>query len=245
METKFISIASAKGGVGKSSLTCLMATSFQSHYHKKVAIIDIDPQSSIVDLRTKEEKDLKGMSVLSPNSLYYKTIISNKGNTNMPYPDLFKLDIFKSYDEIQKEMNYFIGRYDYVFIDFPGSLLLQQNTIKMLKALDYLFIPFYADQNTSMSTIKFLDSLTTHKDNGSIKGDFYVFLNRFADVNGKNGANFQAYKQFLSFKYNLLDNVVYENTEVERSSTIIPFKISHARKSLSRISEEIFNIINK
>jgi len=45
--TRVLSIANSKGGVGKSTITMLLASAFSKHLKKKVLILDTDSQESI------------------------------------------------------------------------------------------------------------------------------------------------------------------------------------------------------
>ena len=53
--TKYISISSQKGGVGKTTINILAASAFHFLAKQKVAVIDCDyPQHSLKNLRDKE-----------------------------------------------------------------------------------------------------------------------------------------------------------------------------------------------
>jgi chromosome partitioning protein len=52
---KRITIATQKGGVGKSTLTMLLATALAVDYGFRVIVIDADPQQSIVKFRDVQD----------------------------------------------------------------------------------------------------------------------------------------------------------------------------------------------
>lgn len=237
-----ISISSSKGGAGKSTLTSIFTTSFFTHYGIKTCIIDLDPQESILDTRKKE---LKGISDNSPkpNSLYYQTFLKNQENMGKNYPDIYRLDITQKFEDMLRKIKTLEKDYDIVFIDFPGSLNLHENTLLILKILDYIFIPYYADQNTNSSSLRFIKGLIDLKKNNKTNANFFVFFNRYQKI--KNVDNFNEAKNFFE-KNNipLLKSVVYEAAEIERYSTIVPLKPSNAPKSISHIVLEILSILN-
>ena len=52
-----IAIVNQKGGVGKTTLTCLLANTFNFQFNQKVSIIDADnPQHSIAKRRAAERQ---------------------------------------------------------------------------------------------------------------------------------------------------------------------------------------------
>jgi len=241
--TKFISVSSSKGGVGKSSLTAIFATGLQSHFNLKVAIIDIDPQESIIKIRQSELKEME-ISPPKPNSSYFKYLTKNKEKTGMYYPDVFRISLYEDYTIIKKRLEKLNGKYDVVFLDFPGSLSIHINTILLLKELDYIFIPYYADQNNSNSTFSFLSALKELKEQKKIKADYYLFFNKYNGVNGKNGALFELSREnFNKNNLPLLKNVIYDMAEIERYSTIIPVKPGNAIKNTYHLIKEIYTIV--
>lgn len=244
-KTKFVSISSSKGGVGKSTITSLFATGLLSHFGLNVAIVDIDPQESLIQARMSELKEIE-LNPPKANSSIYQTILKNREKSKQSYPDVFRISLYDDFPIIKSKLQTFVGKYDLIFLDFPGSLNIHTNTLLLLKELDYIFIPFYVDQNNSNSTFKFVNALKELKGKKLIKADFYMFFNRYNGEKGKNGNLFEdARNVLLKNNYPLLNNVIYESSEVERYSTIIPLKPSASRKNTYHLLEEVKNIINK
>lgn len=158
MEAQILSIANRKGGVGKSTITTLVATALAIDKQKKVCIIDCDSQKSITKYREMESAafaDVKVPYVIEPLSFKF-------------------LHDFLQYNK---------SKYDYIFIDIPritdneeGSQLLQ-----VLGFCDGILIPFLGGIYESLSTkdfIKAIQVLADYKKSVSIDFLFYGVLNR-------------------------------------------------------------------
>jgi len=135
------SVINQKGGVGKTTLTCNLA-GMLAYIHKKVLVIDLDPQShscsyfgfndpytGISDaLLSKKIKPRiinvrPNLDIITPGYSMFEFEIGNKTNSN-------KLD------QIIKELP---TDYDYIFLDCPpssGSIVTQA-----LSATDKVIIP--------------------------------------------------------------------------------------------------------
>ncbi len=122
---KFIVFGNQKGGIGKTTLTILMATGLsQPPFNKRVLVIDNDNQKSAIRLREYDEK--------------------NYEKDQPPY-----LIRAMSYQQIVASISDIDEMYDYVFIDTPGKLDANlppesQEVTKILLLTDYLFMPFKA-----------------------------------------------------------------------------------------------------
>jgi cellulose biosynthesis protein BcsQ len=244
MVTKYISVSSSKGGSGKSTITSILSTGLLSHLKRRIAVVDIDPQESLIDARKAELKEIENNPPKS-NSLIYQTILKNKENTNQSFPDFFKMSLYDDFAIIKQKLDSLNGKYDFVFLDFPGSLNIHSNTILLLKELDYIFIPFYVDKNSRSATFKFAHSLKELKGKGMLKADFHLFFNQFNGYTGKNGSSFKVMRDFMeSKKYPLLKNAIYSSPEIERYSTIVPIKVGAGIKNPYHLLEEIYNILN-
>ncbi|HMV48797.1 MAG TPA: AAA family ATPase [Blastocatellia bacterium] len=55
-KAKIISVINYKGGVGKTTTTYHIGCSLAQHYHKKVLLVDIDPQNNLTFLCAKDQK---------------------------------------------------------------------------------------------------------------------------------------------------------------------------------------------
>lgn len=135
---KIIVIGNQKGGVGKSLLTTMTATALGSEPFKvRVAVIDLDQQSTIYKLRQLDKKAYP-QDTLEPFTVYR-----------------FKLSEFqKNIAEIDKA-------FDIVFLDTAGKLdnetdVLQQEISRSLMFADILIIPFVAGFGNLSATFDYV-----------------------------------------------------------------------------------------
>ena len=128
--SKICAFVNQKGGVGKTTLTVLLANILsQKPFSHKVCVIDADGQNSIIDARKQDLETYEGevapYDVLSYN---VATILSN----------IERLD----------------QNYDYILIDLAGRLDNEVEKATML--LDYAFVVFTAGNYSLESSTKFL-----------------------------------------------------------------------------------------
>ncbi|MFK7934902.1 MAG: ParA family protein [Saprospiraceae bacterium] len=133
--SKIIIFGNQKGGVGKSTITCLCANALsQAPYNYKVCVIDTDKQRSISEAREFDEE----------------------GGVEASYP-VFQMTV----GEMQKRIADLDREYDLVFIDTAGKLdvdapIKDQEITKGLMYADFLFIPFRAGNFNLDATLSYL-----------------------------------------------------------------------------------------
>lgn len=162
---KVITIASQKGGTGKTTLTMLAASYFAYEKKHKVAVLDVDdPQHAFYKWRQGEEKLLTGglnkeKFIKQGIGLYPVTACS--------------LDTVLDYlDKIEKD-------YDFIFLDTPGTV---SNPLiwGVYNATDFIFVPFEPDtlaiRSTIESAINIMNNIKSHK--STVEG-VYAFWNKF------------------------------------------------------------------
>lgn len=155
--TRTISIANAKGGVGKSTVTMLLATALAKQKKQKVLILDTDSQGSISNWLASEQKifdsePLVTVEALAPN-------------------------------HVQMYLKKFGEDYDFVFIDIPRmtNSLSEATNIQVLYFCDVILIPAIGSRLDVMSTSQFFNIIQDAQSKKEELGfDFQVlgFLNR-------------------------------------------------------------------
>ena len=166
-----VAVSSQKGGVGKSTITILLASYL--HYLKgyNVAVIDCDsPQHSLFTERTRELKDYEEDDFLR------KVLYDNFVKTQKRAYPVLEATLEDALEVAQQYLDTEIP--DYLFFDLPGTIN-NYNVVDILRNMHYVFCPIVADRYVLDSGVAFCDyvkeSLMT-TGNAGIKG-LYVFWN--------------------------------------------------------------------
>ena len=141
---KVLSFFSQKGGVGKSTLTTLMAC-YLSAQGKRVVVIDGDsPQHSIYTFRSSNLKTLE-------RNEFFKEAFEKLGTEAF---ELHKVDI----TQLDEAVDFHKSRdVDYVFVDLPGTLNLNSSTFIYL--LDVVILPIEVERMVYVSSVNTLTAL--------------------------------------------------------------------------------------
>ena len=145
-----ISIATQKGGVGKTTLTGMVAG--QLHYVHALRCLAIDadfPQHSLYGLRDREEKALSALPALSDlcRNFYARHDFGT-------YP-IFRTGTDANNATAGMLLSHIpTAGLDIILIDLPGSVN-QQETLETLLDVEYFFIPVTPDRVVIESTLSF------------------------------------------------------------------------------------------
>lgn len=133
---KFVSIATQKGGVGKSTLTAIVASLLHYRYDRNVIVVDVDyPQHSLTKIREDELTAVKKDKRLE-NIVHNQISRLNKGS----YPILS----CSPDDALNKLDEFDLSDIDFVLFDMPGTIN-QPGLVDLLANINYIFIPLVAD----------------------------------------------------------------------------------------------------
>lgn len=127
-----ISVASQKGGVGKTTTAISLAAGL-AHKGKKVLLIDIDSQANSSKVLLANYPDLKAEQTIHNTILQRKPLVIHSSNTTnldiVPSHILLsntdvELTVAKDHREarLKYELDRIKGNYDFVFIDCPPAL---------------------------------------------------------------------------------------------------------------------------
>jgi len=231
--TKFVSISSQKGGVGKTTVNILAASAFHFLAKERVAVIDCDyPQHSLESLRNKELAALRANPVKAAEyqALGYQA-----------YP-IVGCEV-KEALTVAKEMD---GQFDLVFIDTPGTINVP-GLLELWRMLDYVFIPLESDVLSVEATLPFAAALETFvkgKPNSRLKS-YYAFWNKHIksekqDFYLRTEELFA--EQHIPFLKSRLEHSVNYKKEAMRS-TMVPLSKEYLRLGISGLIQEMSQII--
>ncbi len=136
---KLVCIGNQKGGVGKSTITSMIANYMHKYYPKeRVLVVDADDlQQTLTKLRSQE---------LEMNS--------SKEN------DCYNIETIYA-DDFEDNLSFWKANFDYIFVDLPGNLK-QAGVGTIYSNIDYLLIPTgtsVMDINSTVDFAKFANNV--------------------------------------------------------------------------------------
>ena len=146
-ETKLIAVATQKGGIGKSTLTVLLASYL--HYVKgiNVAVVDCDfPQYSLFTERERELSDFNVNPYLK--KMAYEMLAVN----GRPAYPILHVPPEKALLEAQIYLDNETP--EYLFFDLPGTIN-NKDVVDILSNVEHIICPMAADQFVIESSIGF------------------------------------------------------------------------------------------
>ncbi|NJN78845.1 MAG: ParA family protein [Saprospiraceae bacterium] len=237
---KIIMFGNQKGGIGKSTLSILAANALAgSEFEYKVLIIDNDTQRSVTSIRQ-----------------YDTEIVAEEYEDDFEFPyDVKAL----TYAQIRDKIVDFDRDYDFVFIDTPGRIDLeedikQQEITKLLSFVDFVFVPFKGGALNLDSTLRYskllLDIQELRKDKPrplSLYGlvNFYR-ENAITDQELKEEIDYlQSNTNIVFMNAKMRQYALYERLNTYKSIYIEGRTSNKARKSFSTWFDEFLRIILK
>lgn len=149
-ETLKISFSTPKGGVGKSTMTALLASVLHYRLGFNVLVMDCDfPQHSLVNMR---DRDLK---TIMQNDYHKRAAMKLYQSINKKaYPIIS----CKAEDALSKALEYVEQSAiepDVIFFDLPGTANTK-GVLTTLRTMDFIFSPIAADRLVMESTLSFI-----------------------------------------------------------------------------------------
>lgn len=246
---KVIGFLNQKGGVGKTSLTQLVANVIHHKFNSeksnnRVLILDTDgPQYSIYNNREEEKSNLKEESYQSVTNKIYKTYVEG-----LDIFTIIKCDIADLLANDKEALNQLKDQFDYILIDTIGTINTRSYTVDFLSIFDFIFIPTTNNFVDVQSTMSFAYNIIKPlKDNQQIT-NFALVGNRIESADKDTFYANKASIEKLGFK--VLENFILKKTMYTRLaivdskkgvlSTIIPV----SDYKIVNLTEEILNFIN-
>jgi len=251
---KLISIVTGKGGMGKSTLTELVATFLNAYTDLKITVIDADvDQNTLVETRATDILNLQTNIYLQ--NLYKKRYI-DKGKKLYEVIGLLPTNKLITYEIKEGKIFYkkqdidyletlakIVKQNDLTFIDFPGSKAVP-GVKETMFYLDYAITPIYFSKKIFLESIRTLSYLKKLKESDKSRlKDFAGFINRYED---------RKHKKFNEKVKNLLEekgikmlSPVYYNKdyELDRYNTLKPIENSPYRKNISYFINDVLKLI--
>ncbi|GAB3048030.1 ParA family protein [Spirosoma pulveris] len=168
---KLISVCTQKGGVGKTTLTMLLATYYHTTLGKPVTVIDADfPQHSFDATRRSELASIQNDEEIQ--SLYVTL-----------YPEMNR-ELYKVYKGSLEELAMFLtdlkgrGEDELVFIDMPGTMNVK-GFDRVASQLDYVILPMEADKMSFTAGLQTLDLFDLFREAKGADYQLFMLWNKY------------------------------------------------------------------
>lgn len=195
METKKktlkVSIYTQKGGVGKSTITALLASVLHYRLGYHVLVMDCDfPQHSLSQMRERDKKSIMESEYHKKAAMKQFQSINKKA-----YP------VIKSKSEhalatASDSVSQLSVEPDIIFFDLPGTANTK-GVLTALKAMDFIFSPITADRLVVESSLAFSKAFLqlSKEDKGDHDPELLLFWNQ---VDGREKtALYEAYQKVI------------------------------------------------
>lgn len=149
-EETFIAIATQKGGIGKTSVTVLVASYLCYVKGYNVAVIDCDyPQNSVMEIRKREEK------LIDTSSYFRKLAINHFKTIRKPAYIIVESNPKDALRDARALIEEEDEKFDIILFDLPGTIQ-SDGVISTLSEMEYIFSPISADRLVLESSLQFI-----------------------------------------------------------------------------------------
>lgn len=148
-KTLKISFSTQKGGVGKSTMTTLLASILHYRLGYNVLIMDCDfPQYSLSNLRERDKKNIM------QNEYHKKAAVKQFQTINKKAYPIIRCKAESALEKSKEFLDQSLEIPDVIFYDLPGTANTK-GVLSTLKEMDYIFSPLTADRLVVESTLGF------------------------------------------------------------------------------------------
>jgi cellulose biosynthesis protein BcsQ len=153
-QTKYIGFCSSKGGVGKSSMTIIMASYLHYTRGLTVAILDCDfPIHSIHQVREREA------AFVGHSTAHQKMMADQFNDTGQKIYPVIVSTPADSFHDLRSFLKSADKEFDLVIFDLPGTTNTP-GVLSTIACLDHVFIPISSDALVMESTLLLVSILT-------------------------------------------------------------------------------------
>lgn len=217
--SKTISFISPKGGVGKTTVTILLANIFYFQFGWNIVVIDADyPQNSLAKRRKKELAEMAENPRLKKlyDMLYSGTV---------PYP-IIATDIASCPNRIAEWTN----KVDLILVDITGTLN-NPDLYDLLLQINHFLIPARQDEFSLVSAVEFYVTILKNvRPDSSNFRDCHLFFNHVPFKNNLPAILADIPKQFKFLPQFIPQHSAYEHTY---RTTLYP--IPKHKKEVARV----------
>ncbi|MES2419556.1 MAG: ParA family protein [Bacteroidota bacterium] len=148
-KTLKISFSTQKGGVGKSTMTALLASVLHYRLGYNVLVMDCDfPQHSLAHLRDRD------MKTIMQNEYHKKMAMKQFQAINKKAYPIIRCKAETALQTASEYVNQSAVKPDVIFFDLPGTANTK-GVLTTLKKMDFIFSPITADRLVVESTLGF------------------------------------------------------------------------------------------
>jgi len=148
-KTLKISLSTQKGGVGKSTMTTLLASVLHYRLGFNVLIMDCDfPQHSLTNMRERDKK------TIMQNDYHKKAAMKQFQSINKKAYPIIKCKAEAALEKASEYVSQSAVEPDVIFFDLPGTANTK-GVLTTLKSMDFIFSPITADRLVVESTLGF------------------------------------------------------------------------------------------
>jgi cellulose biosynthesis protein BcsQ len=186
-----ISFSTQKGGVGKSTMTTLLASVLHYRLGFNVLVMDCDfPQHSLSNMRERDKR------TIMQNDYHKKAAMKQFQTINKKAYPIIKCKAETALDKASEYTDQSAVVPDVVFFDLPGTANTK-GVLTTLKKMDFIFSPITADRLVVESTLGFTKAFLglPHTEDGNIGQEIWLFWNQ-VDGREKTGL-YSAYESVI------------------------------------------------
>ncbi|WP_223609351.1 ParA family protein [Chryseobacterium sp. OSA05B] len=155
-----ISFSTQKGGVGKSTITTLLASIIHYRLGFNVLVMDCDfPQHSVSNMRERDKK------TIMENDYHKKAAMKQFQSIKKKAYAIIKCKAENALEQAQQYIQQSKVIPEVVFFDLPGTANTK-GVLTTLKAMDFIFSPITADRLVVESTLGFTKAFLGLPQNG-------------------------------------------------------------------------------
>ena len=215
-KTLKISFSTQKGGVGKSTITTLLASMLHYRLGYNILVIDCDfPQYSLSNMR---ERDKKAIMV---NDYHRKAAIKQFQHLNKKAYPIYPIIRSKADTALESASDYLQQTTtvpDIIFFDLPGTANTK-GVLTTLKAMDFIFSPLTADRLVVESTLGFTKAFLglPQMENDSRQQSIWLFWNQ-TDGREKTGLYNIYEKVIIELQLNIMNTRIMDSKKFRKES---------------------------